>query len=145
MMGLGTSEDTAMEADPGARVLVAIMNNRRDWEIVRAAGWYRVPLKRASGPVEADYLAFYQTRTFGRERWAVTYYAKVRSCQIVKRRDLFPDEPWHPRAEDDYYRFDLEPLQRLEHPVVSQRLRRVTFIVTTLGKLLSAREINDLF
>lgn len=134
-----------VEADPGARVLVAIINNRRDLEIARVAGWYRIPLKHAPGPFQADYLAFYQTKAFGRERWAVNYYARVRSCRIVKRRELFPDEPWHPRAEDDYYRVELGPLQRLERPIVSQRLRRVTFIATTLGKLLSALEINDLF
>jgi hypothetical protein len=64
---------------------------------------------------------------------------------VVKRRELFPEEPWHPRAEDEYYRVELGPLQRLARPVVSRRLRRVTFIATTLGKLLNAQEINDLF
>ena len=29
------------------RVLVAIMNNPRDFEIARDEGWYRIPAKRA--------------------------------------------------------------------------------------------------
>ncbi len=134
-----------MDANPDARVLVAVINNRRDWEIARTDGWYRIPLKHAPGPFQADYLAFYQTKIFGRERWAVNYYARVLACRVVKRRELFPEEPWHPRAEDEYYRVELGPLQRLARPVVSRRLRRVTFIATTLGKLLNAQEINDLF
>ena len=134
-----------MDANPDARVLVAVINNRRDWEIACTDGWYRIPLKHAPGPFQADYLAFYQTKIFGRERWAVNYYARVLAWRVVKRRELFPDEPWHPRAEDDYYRVELGPLQRLARPVASRRLRRVTFIATTLGKLLNAQEINDLF
>lgn len=134
-----------MEADPEERVLVVIMNNRRDWGIVRAAGWYRIPLRHAPGPLQTKFIAFYQTRVFRTERWTVSYFAPVLSCQVVKRKDLFPDEPWHPRAEDEYYRLDLGPLARLPQPIISQRLRRVTFIPTTLSKLLNAREINDLF
>jgi very-short-patch-repair endonuclease len=39
----------------------------------------------------------------------------------------------------------LGPLVALPHPIPSKRLRRVTFIPTTLGRLCAAREINDLW
>jgi hypothetical protein len=54
------------ETRPGSaeRVLVVVMNSRRDWEIVRAQGWYRIPVKRAPRRVGADYLAFYFTGAF---------------------------------------------------------------------------------
>ena len=134
-----------MNGDSQARVLVAIMNNRQDMEIARTARWYRVPLKHYRRPLDISYLAFYQTKAFGRrERWAIHYYAPVRSWAIVKRKDLFPDEPWHPRVEEEYFRIEIGPLQRLPRPVFSPRLRRVTFIHTTLEKLLDAREVGDL-
>ena len=32
---------------PDDQVLVAIMNNRADWERVQGEGWYRIPAKKA--------------------------------------------------------------------------------------------------
>jgi len=69
----------------------------------------------------------------------------VRRFQIVPRAELLPDEPDHPRAADLYYKIEIGPLQQLPAPVTSPRLRRVTFIPTTLGRLLAAREVNDLW
>jgi hypothetical protein len=40
---------------------------------------------------------------------------------------------------------EIGPLQQLENPIVSQKLRRVTFIPTTLARLLAAREISELW
>ena len=128
-----------------APVLVAVMNNRPDFERARDEGWYRIPLKRAPRRIAAEYLAFYQTGAFGDEGCAVNYFAPVRRFQVLSRRELLPDQPDHPRAADLYYRIEIAPLQRLADPVTSPRLRRVTFIPTTLGRLLAAREVNDLW
>ncbi|MEA3346009.1 MAG: DUF559 domain-containing protein [Chloroflexota bacterium] len=125
--------------------LVAIMNNHRDFEIARQEGWYRIPVKHTPRRLGAEYLAFYQTKAFGEEKWAVNYYAPVHRIHLAQRRDLLPQEADHPRAEDWYYRIEIGPLQRLPHPVPSRRLRRITFIPTTLARLLSADEINDLW
>jgi len=44
---------------PADRVLVAVMNNRRDFEIARDEGWYRIPVKHAPpGTTEADDLYY---------------------------------------------------------------------------------------
>ncbi len=128
-----------------ARVLVVVMNSPRDFALAREAGWYRIPLARAPRLLAADYLAFYQTRVFGDEAWAIHYYAPVRRYRIVTRIELLPDEPDHPRAHERYYKIEIGPLQRLEQPIPSRRLRRITFIPTTLSRLLCAREINDLW
>ncbi|MCZ6679412.1 MAG: DUF559 domain-containing protein, partial [Candidatus Poribacteria bacterium] len=40
---------------------------------------------------------------------------------------------------------EIAPLQRLSGSIPSQRLRRVTFILTTWEKFQNAQEINDLF
>lgn len=127
------------------RVLVVLLNSLRDLEVARQEGWYRIPLKRAPTRVGADYLAFYQTSVFGEEGWAVNYYAPVRRYNIVPRRILLPVEPDHPRADDLYYRIEIGSLRRLARSIPSRRLRRITFIATTLDRLLRAGDINDLW
>jgi len=126
-------------------VLVAVMNNQRDLDIARQQGWYRIPAKHVPRRLGAEYLAFYQTQAFGEEGWAVNYYACVRRIHLAQRRSLLPEERDHPRADDWYYKIEIGALQRLPQPIPSQRLRRITFIPTTLARLLSAREINDLW
>jgi hypothetical protein len=134
-----------IELGSSQRVLVAVMNDRRDFEIARHEGWYRIPLKRAPSRVGADYLAFYQTKAFGDEKWAINYYASTRRYRLVTRAELLPEETDHPRAAEPYYKVEIGPLQCLPRPIPSRRLRRITFIPTTLGRLLGADEINDLW
>jgi very-short-patch-repair endonuclease len=92
-----------------------------------------------------QYLAFYQPRLFGDERYAVNWYARVRGISKVTRRELLPDEPRHAHAGAEYYRCELGELTRLPHPIPSRRWRRIVFIPTSLERLLHAEEINDLF
>jgi very-short-patch-repair endonuclease len=134
-----------MSVSQEAPVLVAVINNLRDFEIARDQGWYRIPVNRAPRRLGADYLALYQTKIFGAEGWAVNYYAPVLRVRLSRRRDLLPAEADHPRADDAYYKIEIGPLQRLSRPIPSHRLRRITFIHTTLQRLLSAEEINDLW
>lgn len=127
------------------RVLVAIVPRRWDWEQVCAEHWYRIPLARAPRRVAAEYLAFYHPLVFAELRWTITYYAPVKRYSIARRRALLPSEPQHPRADDLYYKIDLGALEALPNPVPSKSLRRVTFIMTTMSRLLRAREISDLW
>lgn len=135
------------EADPAdSPALVVVVNDPADLARAQELGWYRIPLVRAPQRVAAEHLAFYQTAAFPPgERWAVRWLAPVRSYRIVRRRDLLPEDADHPRADDRYYRVDLGPLTSLPRPIPSRRLRRITFIPTTLGRLLEAEEINDLW
>jgi len=129
---------------PEDRVLVAVMNSRRDFERVRDDGWYRIPVKHApQSTQESDYVAFYFTKAFGEERWAIHWYAPVRGHELLRRRDLLPDESDHPRADHAYYAMQLGPLERLEPPIISLRWRRITFIETTWDRFQMAQEIND--
>jgi len=131
---------------PEDRVLVAVMNNRRDFEQTRDWGWYRIPLKHApKTTTETDYLAFYFTKAFGDERWAIHWYAPVRGHEMVRRQDLLPNEPDHPRANHIYYKLQLGPLERLDPPIISLRWRRITFVETTWDRFQVAREINGLY
>ena len=127
------------------RVLVAVLNRVRDLDLAREQGWYRIPFKRAPAQIGADYIAFYHTAAFAQDRWSIRYYAPVCGYRLATRLELLPDESAHPRAAEKYYRLDPGPLQELPHPIPSKRLRRITFISTTLARLLAAREINDLW
>lgn len=127
-------------------VLVVVTNDPADLERARMHGWYRIPLDRAPHRVAAEYLAFYQTGAFpSEERWRVQWYAAVHGYRIVSRCELLPEEPLHPRANERYYRIDLGPLTPLPQPIPSRRLRRISFISTTLTRLRQAKEINDLW
>ena len=135
---------------PNPEVLVAIMNNQRDLEIARTQHWYRIPVKSADrfirdGIEQMQYLAFYQTMIFKRDAFAVNYYTEIERISTAPRIELLPDEAGHQNAEVLYYKLEISPLQRLLQPIPSKRLRRVTFITTTLAKFSMAQEINDLF
>ena len=132
-----------VEADEA--VLVVLVNNLEDWRRVREEHWYRIPLARAPQRFAAHYLAFYHTRVFADRRWTIHSYAPIRRYAVVPRRELLPLEGDHPRADDLYYRIALGPLRELPQPIPSHKLRRVTFIRTTLPRLYRAREINDLW
>jgi hypothetical protein len=128
------------------RVLVAIMNNPRDFEIARDEGWYRIPARHApQSTTEAAVLALYFTRAFDDEKWSIRWYGAVRGHELARRRDLFPDEPDHPRADEPYYKLQLGPLVELELPIYSLRWRRITFIETSWDRFSAAEEINDLY
>jgi hypothetical protein len=118
----------------------------KDWEFVRSEHWYRIPVRTAPEGLHAiRYLAFYQTRLFGDEKWAVNWYARVLGVTEAKRSELLPDEPKHPRAGAIYYKIALGDLRRLPNPIPSRRWRRIVFVPTSLERLLHAQEINDLF
>ena len=130
----------------GERVLVAVINNPRDLEIAQRQHWYRIPVKRAPKRIGADYLALYLTGAFGPgERHQVSQYAPIRAYRLATRVELLPSEPDHPRAQERYFKVEIGPLQRLARPIPSLKLRRITFIPTTLDRLLNAHEINDLW
>jgi hypothetical protein len=132
-----------MHADD--RVLVAVMSRPRDFEIARDQGWYRVPEERAPRGAFFEFLAFYFTASFGDRAWAIHYYARRLGHELVTRRELLPDEPEHPRADQRYLKLQLGPLLERKPPIVSQRWRRITFIHTTWDRFEAAQEINDLF
>jgi len=131
---------------PETPALVGIVTRRKDWELVRSRHWYRIPVRTApEGLDKVRYLAFYQTRVFGEEKWAVNWYAQVKDITRATRRELLPDEPGHPRAGAEYYKVELGELTRLPQPIPSRRWRRIVFIPTSLERLMHAQEVNDLF
>jgi len=131
---------------PEDRVLVAIMNNQRDFAIARDQGWYRIPVKHApEKALEFEALAFYFTKAFGSQKWAIHYWARIQGHELATRRQLLPEESDHPHADERYYKLQFGPLQPKEPPIVSKRWRRITFLLTTWDRFQDATEINDLY
>lgn len=128
-------------------VLVAVVNNAGDLRHAASEGWYRIPQRRAPQRIAADYLAFYQTGAFkdAPEAHSISFYAATRRYRLLTRRELLPQEPDHPRAGDYYFRIELGPFQRLDPALPAASLRRITFIHTTLDRLLHAQDVRDLF
>ena len=126
-------------------VLVAIMNNARDFSILKNEGWYRVPVQSAPKRWPPQWLAFYQTKVFKEEAYTVRYFGKVASIDVVERKALFPDEPPNPKSERKYYQVRLEKLEEREEPITTKRPRRLVFVPTTWDKFTHAQQMNDLF
>ncbi len=128
------------------RVLVGVVKKPRDFAIARDQGWYRIPERQAPECVtDAAVLAFYFTAAFAEEKWSIPWYAEVRGHELALRRDLFPDEAEHPRADERYYKLQVGPLIRRDPPLPSLRWRRITFLQSTWDRFAAAEEINDLY
>jgi len=130
-------------------VLVAIVNNLHDFALARDRHWYRIPISSVNKWLKdrwpPQWLAFYQTKVFGQEAYAVNYYAQVLDIRQVYRWQLFPGQPYDEKSNRRYYQIFLQPLQRLPKPIISRRWRRIVFIPTTWQKFIKAVEINDLY
>ncbi len=126
-------------------ILVAIIPNQRDLDIARLLGWYRIPLKSAPKVISVDYLALYQTAAFDEtERWKINYVSVIKGYELTTRRELLHDESDHPRAQEEYFKLQLGPLERLQFPIPAGNWRRVTFLYTTGRHLTKAKNISDL-
>lgn len=137
--------DVTPTPQPDDLVLVALINNQQDFARAHDEHWYRIPVlhtpRRAVG---APWIAFYQTKWFGDEKWAINYYAGALSWDTVTRLDLLPHQPDHPRAHEAYYRITLSPLRPLPHPILARSWRRITFIITHWAQIERAWEVGDL-
>jgi len=128
------------------RVLVGVMTRPHDFCLAQDEGWYRVPIRHAPEcTTDAAVLAFYFTAAFGEDKWAIRWYSEVRGHELVCRRDLFPNQVEHPRADAQYYKLQIGPLIQREPPIPSLRWRRLSFIATTWDRFSAAEEVNDLY
>jgi len=130
-------------------VLVAIINDKRDFVILQNQNWYRIPVNSAEKWLKRrwppEWLAFYQTKAFGEEAYSISYYSRVIDIRKVFRGELFANEPSNEKSNLQYYQLFLHPLKKLPVPILSRRWRRITFIQTTWQKFIEAAEINDLY
>jgi hypothetical protein len=133
---------------PDDRVLVAILKETQDWAIAHEQHWYRIPVASVEKSLRPHWppawVAFYQTKAFGEEAYAIRHYAAIVGVARVQYADLFPEATTSPKRQDWYYKLMLGPLQLLERPILSQKLRRITLISTTWARLATAQDVSEL-
>ena len=125
-------------------VLVGVLKDRRDLNLLLREKWYRIPVSHAPRR-RFDYLAFYQPLLFGRQGKCIRYYARILNYQIIKRGDLLPEEPSHPRARDYYLQVRIGKIKKLPRPIRNIIPRRISFGFTTLNHLLKSKDILQLY
>lgn len=132
-------------SDKKGEMLVAILKNRADFGILMEQGWYRIPVRNAPKRWPPTWIAFYQPQHFKEDAYKVRYFGEVDNIDVLKRKDLFPNEILSERSEHNYYRIRIKHLEELDEPIKSLRWRRIVFITTTLEKFFLSKEINDLY
>ena len=130
---------------PEDRVLVGVINRRKDFEIVQQQGWYRIPVARAPRVLDGEYLAFFFSQAFKTQNGAIHHYARRTGIELARRRDLLPAEPQHARADELYYKITLGPLQDKQPPITNPQARSVAFIQTTWDRFSAAKTLVDLY
>lgn len=130
---------------PEDRVLVGVINRKRDFEYARRDHWYRIPQERMAHGVNAEYIAFYFSRAFKERNGGIHFFAERRGLELVYRRDLMPNEADHPRANHVYYKVQLGDLIEKEPPVLNPTGRVIAFVYTTWDRFVHAQTISDLY
>jgi len=130
---------------PDDRVLIGVVNRRRDFEAIRDEGWYRVPLFSAPLCVDADYLAFYLSGRFSPYGGMISFYARRTGFELARRVDLLPDEATHPRANHLYFKLQFRALEIKAWPITNPTKRPISFIYTNWERFNRAVVIADLY
>lgn len=129
---------------PSALILVAIIPKPEDLQVARVLGWYRIPIRTAPRILNVDYLAFYQPASFTDRKWRVEYLAPVLGHELATRIELLKEENDHPRADEEYFKIQLGPIQQLIRPIIAGEWKRFTFLYTTGEYFRRAKELTEL-
>ncbi len=130
---------------PEDRVLVGVINRKRDLDYARSEGWYRIPQAQMPRGVNAEYMAFFLSRAFKERNGQIAYFATRRGLELVYRKDLLPNEANHPRANDVYYKVQLGELEAKTPPILNPTRRSIGFIYTTWDRFVRAQQVSDLY
>jgi hypothetical protein len=134
---------------PEDRVLVGVINRRKDFDIAREQGWYRIPEGKAPKGLEAEYLAFFFSgKDFGKQSGGIHYFARRtegKGLELATRAQLLPDEADHKRAQERYHVLSIENIQVKPQPILNPSKRRFAFIYTTWDRFVQARTLDDLY
>jgi len=130
---------------PEDRVLVGVINRKKDLRRTLSEHWYRIPRDRAPHGIDAEYVAFYLSTGLKEKNGGIHYYARRTGYELVRRRDLLPDEPKHPRADALYYKLELGEIHEKIPPILNPTARAIGFLFTTWDRFVKAATIADLY
>lgn len=127
------------------RVLVGVINRKRDLQSVLDEKWYRIPQAQMKRGVNAEYIAFFLSKAFGERNGGIYYFADRKGIELLYRRDLIPSEPNHPRANEAYYKIQLGTVREKKPPILNSTKRTIGFIYTTWDRFIKGSKISDLY
>jgi hypothetical protein len=131
---------------PEDRVLVGVVNRKRDLAYALNEHWYRIPQARLPRGFDAEYLALFCSAGILKGKpGGIYYFAQPQGVELARRRDLLPKEANHERADHVYYRISLTPLKEKKPPVLNPTGRSIYFIYTTWDRFGDAETIRDLY
>lgn len=130
---------------PEDRVLIGVINRKRDLDYARTEGWYRIPQKQMPRGVNSEYMAFFLSRAFKERNGGIHFYAESRGLELAYRKDLLPKEADHPRANETYYKVQIGELIEKAPPIANPTRRTIGFIYTTWDRFVRAQKIGDLY
>ena len=108
--------------------LVMLLKEPKDWQTVLNHGIYRIRGSLRYPPPmltekRVQYLGFYLPASFGKQKFSVRHYAKVKSISMAPRHKCIPDEMQNAKSNDKYYKIDVEEPLTLAEPILSVRGR----------------------
>jgi hypothetical protein len=131
---------------PDDRVLVGVINRKRDFDMLRAERWYRIPQEQMPRGIHTEYVAFFLSgKPFKERAGGVHYFARFRGLELLYRRDLLPKEANHAHANNIYYKVAVAELTEKIPPILNTTKRTITFIYTTWDRFVFAQTIPDLY
>ncbi len=133
--------------NPEDRLLVGVINTKRDFEFARDEHWYRIPQGQAPKGIDAQYLAFFQSgKVFGDKSGGIHYFAERKGVELARRKDLVGNAKPHKRDNDIYHKIQISDLQLKTPPVWNKpKPYRFAFIYTTWDRFERAEHIRDLY
>jgi len=127
--------------------MVAPLRGPEQLELIHRARFYHVPVSAiAASRAAVAYIAFYEGASrFHTRTGMIREYAAVLCVSRVRRCDL-PGLTWPARGAPDapYYRFDLEPIQRLARPISNPDRLRVAFRFPNFDRFGGAATLREL-
>lgn len=131
--------------------LVAVVNNDLDLHRFSEGHWYRIPERaigrslRIEALADTTTLALYQTVSISNGmQSAIELWGEITERVLLSRREILPEEPAHPKANEQYHLLRVGLVERLDRPITAARPRRLTFLRTSRERLLHAGDLNDL-
>lgn len=133
---------------PDDRVLIGVINRKKDWEFARDEGWYRIPVRNMPNYTDVEYIGFFMSRSalqgdLKGKPSGIYYFAEVGGVELHHRHDLIPDELHKPN--DQYYRLALKNLQPTPAPILNPTNYVISFIYTTGDRFQAGTTIPDLY
>lgn len=129
------------------RILVGVINTKRDLKFLLEQRWYRIPQGQAAKGIDADFLAFFISGSAAKPQASgIHYYARRTGIELVRRIDLIPSKLDHPRAQNLYHKIQLGDILIKDPPIINQpNPYTFSFIYTTADRFIQAGHIRDLY